>query len=55
MYPSHIAIRNAASIFVLIIIAAVIGFQSYRGLPREASPDITVPILIVAIPFPGAF
>ena len=54
MYPSHIAIRNAASIFVLIIIAAVIGFQSYRSLPREASPDITVPILIVAIPFPGA-
>lgn len=54
MYPSHIAIRNAASIFVLIIIVAVIGFQSYRSLPREASPDITVPILIVAIPFPGA-
>ena len=54
MYPSHIAIRNAASIFVLVIIVAVIGFQSYRGLPREASPDITVPILIVAIPFPGA-
>ena len=54
MYPSHIAIRNAASIFVLVVIVAVIGFQSYRELPREASPDITVPILIVAIPFPGA-
>ena len=31
MYPSHIAIRNAASIFVLIIIAAVIGGTLLTG------------------------
>ena len=54
MHPSHIAIRNSASIFVLVLISIVVGFQSYQSLPRESSPDITVPILIVAIPFPGA-
>jgi multidrug efflux pump subunit AcrB len=54
MHPSHIAIRNSASIFVLVLMIAVIGFRSYEALPREASPDIQVPILIVAIPFPGA-
>ena len=54
MNPSHIAIRNPASVFILIVMIVTLGVVSYRNLPREAAPDIQIPLLIVTLPFPGA-
>lgn len=54
MNPSHIAIRNPATIFILTLMIVVIGVSAYNRLPREAAPDIQIPLLIVTIPFPGA-
>ncbi|MEE1576096.1 MAG: efflux RND transporter permease subunit [Deltaproteobacteria bacterium] len=54
MHPSHIAIRNPVFIFIIVLIISLWGYISYRQIPREAAPDIQIPLLIVTIPFPGA-
>ncbi len=54
MSPSLIALRNPNTVLLLTALVVFMGFSAYRSLPREASPDIQVPILMVNIPFPGA-
>ena len=54
MHPSHIAIRNPIFIFIIVVVISLWGYVSYRQIPREAAPDIQIPLLIVTIPFPGA-
>ena len=54
MNPSQIAIRNPATVFILVLMIVTLGIFSYRSMPREAAPDIQVPLLIVTLPFPGA-
>src|SRR3990172_8075505 len=54
MNPSHVAIRNPATVFILVLMIVTLGIFSYRSMPREAAPDIQVPLLIVTLPFPGA-
>ncbi len=54
MNLSHIAIRNPASVFILVVLIVSMGISAYRSLPREAAPDIQIPMLIVTLPFPGA-
>ena len=54
MHPSLISIRNSATVYLLTLFIIVAGVQAYRYLPREAAPDIQVPLLIVSLPYPGA-
>ena len=54
MHPSHIAIRNPIFVFITVLVISIAGFQAYKSIPREASPDIQIPLLIVSIPFPGS-
>ncbi|MBF0236418.1 MAG: efflux RND transporter permease subunit [SAR324 cluster bacterium] len=54
MKISQIAIKNPASVYLFTAMIAILGMISYAGLPRESSPDIQIPLLIVVIPFPGA-
>ena len=52
--PSNFAIKKATVFFILIIITIILGITSYRQLPREWSPNIQIPILIVTTPYIGA-
>ena len=54
MHPSHIAIRNPVFVFIVVLVISIAGFKAYKSIPREAAPDIQIPLLIVSIPFPGA-
>ena len=54
MHPSQIAIRNPVFIFIMILVIGLAGFNAYKAIPREAAPDIQIPLLIVTTPFPGA-
>ena len=38
----------------MILVIGFSGFKAYNSIPREAAPDIQIPLLIVTIPFPGA-
>jgi multidrug efflux pump subunit AcrB len=38
----------------MVLVISIAGFQAYKSIPREAAPDIQIPLLIVSVPFPGA-
>ena len=52
--PSKFAIHKPATMFILMLLVIFAGASAYRSLPREASPDIQIPLIIVNVPFPGA-
>jgi multidrug efflux pump subunit AcrB len=47
------SIDNRISVLVLIVLAAVMGIQSYVTIPKESAPDITVPNIMVITTYPG--
>ena len=51
---SALAIKKPSTVFLFMILVAMMGWSSYRSLPREAAPDIDWPHLYVTVPFPGA-
>lgn len=53
MSPWNLAIKNKVAVYILIAIIIVVGWTSYSSLPREASPDITIPLIIVSVPYIG--
>ncbi len=36
-----------------MVIIVIFGWTSYSGLPREAAPDVKIPLVIVATPYIG--
>lgn len=48
-----LAVDNRTAVYVLIVLIVILGFGAYEGLPREASPDITIPLVIVSTPYVG--
>jgi CzcA family heavy metal efflux pump len=53
MILSDASIRNRTTVGVLTFLIAVFGIYSYVTLPREASPDIPVPLILVTTPYEG--
>lgn len=53
MSLTDFALKHKPSIFVLITIIFVMGLASYISLPREASPSISVPIILVTTSYFG--
>jgi CzcA family heavy metal efflux pump len=49
----NIAVDNKVAVYLLMVIIVVFGYTSYTGLPREATPDITIPLVIVSTPYIG--
>ncbi|MFA6234554.1 MAG: efflux RND transporter permease subunit [Bacteroidota bacterium] len=49
----NLAVDNRVAVYILVIIIVLFGADSYLGLPREAAPDITIPYIIVSVPYPG--
>ncbi|MGE3724106.1 MAG: efflux RND transporter permease subunit [Candidatus Sericytochromatia bacterium] len=47
------AIRNATTVFILIFISVLLGLNSYMSVPKEAAPDVKIPMLIVTVPYIG--
>ena len=47
MIVNEWALRRQATVLTLLVILVIIGVYSYRILPREAFPDITIPYVFV--------
>ena len=47
------AISNKATVAVITFIVVLGGYLSYTGMPRENFPEIIVPQIYVATPYPG--
>lgn len=53
MKPWNLAVDNRVTVYILIAIIVFMGTMAYRSLPREAAPDITIPLVIVSVPYVG--
>lgn len=53
MIVSDTAVRKRISVVVLAVVITLFGFISYRALPREAAPDITIPYVFVSTRYAG--
>ncbi|MCW8858642.1 MAG: efflux RND transporter permease subunit [Deltaproteobacteria bacterium] len=53
MLISNVAIDRRSTVFALMLIILIVGIYSYIVLPRESTPDITVPYVLVVTPYEG--
>ncbi len=53
MILSDVAIRNRTTVGVLIVLILVFGTYSYITLPRESSPDVPIPFVLVTTSHEG--
>ena len=53
MIISDTAIKNRISVMVLSVLILVVGIYCYLELPRESSPDITIPNVFVSTSYKG--
>ncbi len=53
MIISDVAIQNRTTVGVLIVVILVFGVYSYVTLPRESTPDIPIPKIIVSTTYEG--
>lgn len=53
MLISNAAIDRRSTVFALMLIILIVGIYSYIVLPRESTPDITVPYVLVVTPYEG--
>jgi len=47
------SIKNRMTVFVIIAIIIIGGLVSYRGMPREAFPEVVVPQIFISTVHPG--
>ncbi len=49
----NIAVDNKVAVYILVMLIVVIGWGAYNTMPKEAAPDISIPLVIVSTPYPG--
>ncbi len=53
MKITHTAIRFRVVVYVLLVLIVVAGARAYMALPREAAPEIQIPVVLVTTPYVG--
>ena len=53
MIVSDTAVKNRISVIVMSLIILVVGVGSYMSLPREATPDISIPYVFISTSYKG--
>jgi multidrug efflux pump len=51
--PTSFALRKKISVLVMLAIIVTMGIISYRAVPKEAAPEVTIPIIAVNTLYPG--
>jgi multidrug efflux pump len=46
-------VKHRAAVALMVICVTVFGFGTYMSLPREASPDVKIPVVLVTTPYIG--
>ncbi len=54
MRITNFSVRHRIPIFVLMFGIFILGVVAYLTLPRESTPDIKVPLVTIAVPWPEA-
>ncbi|MFW6079031.1 MAG: efflux RND transporter permease subunit [Gemmatimonadota bacterium] len=50
---TRFAVEHPTSVLVLVAIVVLYGFISYRAIPKESSPEVTIPMVSVVTVYPG--
>ena len=50
---STASINNRMTVMVVLVILVIAGLVAYKGMPREAFPEVVIPQIYVGTPFPG--
>jgi CzcA family heavy metal efflux pump len=53
MRPWNLAVNNRIAVYLMLAMIVIIGWGAYTGMPREAAPDISIPLVIVTVPYVG--
>ncbi|OQY30010.1 MAG: hypothetical protein B6244_01755 [Candidatus Cloacimonetes bacterium 4572_55] len=53
MIITDFSLRHSITVYVFIGIITVAGLISYIGLPRESTPDIKIPFIVISTPYFG--
>jgi multidrug efflux pump subunit AcrB len=53
MKITNLAVDNRTSIFILVLIITILGISAYVNLPRESSPDVSIPLVVISTPYIG--
>lgn len=53
MIINHAAVKRQSTVLVLLLFIIIAGAYSYATLPRESSPDITIPYIFVTTTYEG--
>lgn len=51
--PTTFAIKQRTIILVLVAMISLLGIGSYLSIPKEANPEITIPIISISTAYPG--
>ncbi len=51
--PTSLAVDHTTSVMVLLAIITIMGMLSYRAIPKESFPEMTIPIIAVNTVYPG--
>ncbi|MCB1035100.1 MAG: efflux RND transporter permease subunit, partial [Acidobacteria bacterium] len=54
MSLADLSLKHRLTVFFLAVVVAITGLSAYLRIPREASPDVSVPVIIATTPYPGA-
>ncbi|MDD8047632.1 MAG: efflux RND transporter permease subunit, partial [Verrucomicrobiota bacterium] len=54
MLLTNVAVKNRTTVLVLMLLIIVAGMESYLTLPRESSPDVDIPYILVTTTYEGA-
>ena len=47
------AFSRVRVVLTAMVVCILFGYLSYQNIPREADPDVSIPIVLVSIPLPG--
>lgn len=47
------AVDNGTSVFILTLIVLLMGWNSYRSMPKELYPEVVIPTIYVGTAYPG--
>lgn len=53
MSLTGIAIKKSTTVMVMVVFIIIAGLTSYFSLPREATPDVKIPYMIITTVYPG--
>ncbi|HUG42505.1 MAG TPA: efflux RND transporter permease subunit [Longimicrobiales bacterium] len=50
---TNFALNQRISVLMLLLLTAIMGVSAYVSIPKESSPEITIPIIAVSVIYPG--